>query len=213
MRNGGVAVTPSPIIPTPGGESRRAFFRLDLTAVTARFEVERVGDEPPEEGVDGKLADVSGGGARLVGAGGAAPAWPLSAGVHGVLHFGLPTADGGFALPCRVVRRVETAAGFELAFQWQEAPPSEIDRLIHALYQLELRERALGGDEARSGQRRPGRGGGQAPRPSRRSPQLLGAALGLAAGAAVVLTPGVAHPGAVLIAGAAAAAAGYLLRG
>ncbi len=200
------------VAPDPAA-TRRNFFRLDVFDVSVRFELESVAGKAPQPvTIRGNLGDVSAGGLRLVADGDAGPMpdWPVQADILGRLQFGLLEDEPGFDLPGRLVRRVETTAGFELAFSWNEPPQPEIDRLVHDLYQLEVRRRAAIPDDRRvkKAQRGPARESA-----GRRQPMLLGAALGLAAAIAVYET--VAMPAVPPVLGVAAVllAAAYLLVG
>lgn len=161
--------------------TRRDFFRLDVVDRSVWFAVGRIGqqDVPPAQ-VHGRLADVSGGGIRMASEHTAdLRAWRVRSGVTGRVHFALLAKEPPFDLPARLVRLTETRGGLQLAFAWEAPPPAEVDRLVHALYQLEVRRRAATPDG-----RLPAKRGATAPvspaKPRARRPGLLGAALGLA---------------------------------
>jgi hypothetical protein len=183
--------------------------------VHVTFSLEALGDQAaPPARVQGRLRDVSGGGLRLVAASGAGPLpdWPVGAGVRGRLQFTLLPGQPAFNLPGRLVRRVETGSGYELAFSWDDPPQAEIDRLVHSLHQLEVRRWAAT-PEAEVGAARPTDPAGTGPRARARPPLLLGASLGLAVADAVCASLPVTLTAAVLGIAAVACAAAYLLAG
>jgi hypothetical protein len=197
------------------GTTRRNFFRLDIFDVQVVFTVDEIGGKRASSApVRGSLGDVSAGGLRLsadVDAGNM-PDWPVGRGVLGHLQFALLEDEPAFDLPGRLVRRVETTSGFELAFAWNDPPQPEIDRLVHSLYQLEVRRRASMPDGRRDkGGKRPAKStparGGARGRP----PLLLGAAIGLAAAVAIFETVSGAAIAPVLGIAAVVCAAAYLL--
>ena len=210
---GGTGAAPAAEAPDPG-QARRNFFRLDVFDVSVHFELESIGDKAPAKPVTvkGRLADVSAGGLRLAAdaEAGAMPEWPVQADVCGHLAFSLLEEEPSFDLPGRLVRRIETTSGYELAFSWDDPPQPEIDRLVHDLYQLEVRRRAAIPDDrrAKKPQARAGHSGA-----GRRQPVLIGAALGLAAAVAVYETVALPAVAPVLGVTAVILAAAYLLVG
>lgn len=209
---GGAEEAPAAEAADPGA-ARRNFFRLDVFDVQVRFELESIGGETPDPTtIAGILADVSAGGLRLAAGtdAGPMPNWPVSAEVFGHIQFSLLEDEPAFVLPGRLVRRVETTSGFELAFSWQDPPQPEVDRLVHDLYQLELRRRASIPDDKRSKHPKPGAAHAGA---SHRQPVLIGAALGLAAAVAVYETMAMAAVAPVLGVAAVILAAAYLIVG
>ena len=197
------------------GATRRNFFRLDVFNVEVVFELEGLGGQTAKPAnVRGGLGDVSGGGLRLTADADAAamPDWPVRDGVTGQLHFSLLEEDPPFDLPARLVRRAETTSGYELAFTWTDPPQPEIDRLVHALYQLEVRRRAAM-PEAKGARGKDQSGSRPQAGHRSRQPLLIGAALGLGAAVAVFETVSLPAVAPVLGVGAVIMAAAYLLVG
>jgi len=109
-----------------GAPPRRNYFRLRLYDVDCQFQ--RDGAAEP-----GELIDIGGGGARFTVCNGD---WSVRDDNPGKLCFRLSDAD--FEFPCRLIRKTDDGSRLEYVAEWFRPRQSEVDRLVQAIYRVEL---------------------------------------------------------------------------